>query len=194
MGFTDDTTVTNAVDMWSLARLVTWLTIRECLVSPHDMFLFAAGRFSPPFERLTASGVSQSGLEFVSRLLLHNPAQRLTAEAALKHAWLAGCVELEEFGDVLFISSRQSAYTSNASARESPQPFIVKSATEFNNNALEGPSLSNSKSHAPKQWPRRGRTKMSKKKVHPQALVDLGYSSSEDVSSGLPTTQDCAYV
>jgi len=190
MGFTDDTTVTNAVDMWSLGCLVTWLTIRVCLVRPQDMFPFAAGRFSPPLEKLTASGVSQSGLEFVLKLLLQNPAQRLTAEAALEHIWLAGCVELVEFDDTLSISSRQPEYTSNAlPVRGSPRPSIVKSvADDDNNNALESPSLSSSKLYPAKQWPRRGRTKMSKKKVHHQALNDLGYSFSEDVSCSMPTT------
>ncbi|KAK5095923.1 Cyclin-dependent kinase catalytic subunit [Exophiala xenobiotica] len=186
MGFTDDTTVTNAVDMWSLGCLVTWLTIRVCLVRPQDMFPFAVGRFTPPFEKLTASGVSQSGLDFVSRLLLQNPAQRLTAEAALEHIWLAGCVELVEFDDTLSISSRQPEYISNAlPVRGSPRPFIARSVADDddnNNDALESPSLSSSKLYSPKQWPRRGRTKMSKKKVHPQALNDLGYSFSEDES------------
>ena len=46
----------------------------------------ATGKYSET--TLKECGVSEKAIDFISNLLLLNPAQRLTAESALQHPWI----------------------------------------------------------------------------------------------------------
>lgn len=88
---TEDT-YTNAVDMWSVGVIV------YILLSGYPPFYDD----SPPkiFKKITEvkydfddpawDGISDVAKDLIRKLLVKDPAERLTASAALKHPWLAG--------------------------------------------------------------------------------------------------------
>ena len=84
------TPVTTASDMWSLG------TVAYLLLSGRSPFLgetdrdtllnVQSGRFN--FDHYFA-GISNEGKDFISKLLKVNPGERMSAEDALSHSWLA---------------------------------------------------------------------------------------------------------
>lgn len=89
LGFTEDSCeYTNAVDMWSLGCLASWLLTQQVLVDVSKMYLFSRGRFPLPLDVLSSKAVSKPGLDFVANLLVYQPHLRMSALAAVRHEWL----------------------------------------------------------------------------------------------------------
>lgn len=108
MGLTEEPTVTNLVDMWSLGCLATWLTIHDLLIQPQQMYRFSIGRLPLDINKLTSRGVSDEAVSFISVMLSKTPSERLTAAQALQHPWLQALGITIESDDSSSISSLQS--------------------------------------------------------------------------------------
>jgi serine/threonine protein kinase len=91
-GFIDDgnesSEYSNAVDMWSLGYVVYYIAARKVpFLTPRDTGRFCQRILLFP-EELLATRISEAGIGFVKYLLIPEPASRLSAENALKDAWI----------------------------------------------------------------------------------------------------------
>lgn len=89
-GLTEEASITNAVDLWSLGCVATWLATQTSLFKDaRERYLFSVDKFVLEFHQLANQGVSQDGIEFVSTLLQKVAGNRMTAAQALEHPWLS---------------------------------------------------------------------------------------------------------
>ena len=78
----------NAVDMWSLGCVVYYISaLKLPLLRLSDIRKFCQGALPFPEESLYPR-ISETGIEFIKRLLVPQPAQRVSAENALKDPWI----------------------------------------------------------------------------------------------------------
>ncbi|KAK4224042.1 Serine/threonine-protein kinase RAD53, partial [Podospora fimiseda] len=89
MGFHEERGFPFAADMWSLgAVLFRMLSGHAFLIYGHEHREFVNGDRLIPVNELKEVGVSDEGLEFLQKLLLVNPRDRLTVDEAHKHDWM----------------------------------------------------------------------------------------------------------
>jgi len=84
---------TNAVDIWSLGCLLYWVHTKAVpFYTPGhgtlNDFIRDEARF--PLRGLTEKNVSEDGIDFLTKTIIVNPDERLTAVTALNHSWLRG--------------------------------------------------------------------------------------------------------
>jgi len=78
----------NAVDMWSLGCVVYYVSARKIpFPRPSDIRKFCQGALPFPKESLYPR-ISETGIEFIKRLLVPQPTQRASAKNALKDSWI----------------------------------------------------------------------------------------------------------
>ena len=177
LGFTDTVTVTDAVDMWSVGCLAAWLLTQDVLLQTQNMFAFSTGRFVLPVTKLTTKDVSESGVNFVTNLIKHKPEARLTAEAALHHAWLGEHAKACESDDNISVMSSDSTMSTATIKATNPKENVL--AGEDSDVATD---IGDQKQATQKSYPRPGRTKIPKRCAHSQALDELGYNWVHHVS------------
>ncbi|KAK3989414.1 Serine/threonine-protein kinase RAD53 [Cladorrhinum sp. PSN332] len=88
MGFIDGKGLSFAADMWSLgAVLFRMLTRKTFLTYGDEHRKFVNGEKVVPVEELRRAGLSDSGLDFLQKLLVASPEARLTVDEATRHRW-----------------------------------------------------------------------------------------------------------
>jgi hypothetical protein len=76
-------------DMWSLGAVLYRLLVgRTFLDTVGETSDYVQGRKQFPSEALKQEGVSPEGIDFLQKLLAVSPLDRMTAEDAVKHAWI----------------------------------------------------------------------------------------------------------
>ncbi|KEF61421.1 CAMK protein kinase [Exophiala aquamarina CBS 119918] len=134
LGFTEEACeYTNAVDMWSLGCLASWLLIQRVLVDVSKMFLFSRGRFPLPLDLLSSKSVSDHGLDFVANLLVYRPDLRMSAPAAVRHEWLHSSSSNDGLiDDTSSAASRDSLDLAKATSTRNEQPIAKESPAKTN--------------------------------------------------------------
>jgi len=138
LGFTEDSfEYTNAVDMWSLGCLASWLLIQQVLVDVSKMFMFSRGRFPLPLDLLSSRSVSAHGLDFVANLLVYRSDMRMSAQAAVQHEWLRSSSPHDGLiDDTSSAASRDSLNLGKAKSAQDeqlvPKKSLVKTNSESN--------------------------------------------------------------
>jgi calcium/calmodulin-dependent protein kinase I len=114
---TSDTPYSNSVDMWAVGVICYELL---CGYSPfqadnqNDLFR-AILKCVVEFPDAEWRDISREAKDFVKRLLVKDPSQRMTAEEALKHEWLSGNASKEALKD----SFKNHLHNSNIKRRAS---------------------------------------------------------------------------
>lgn len=82
--------LSTAADIWALGEIAhMMLTSKPTFKNPRELFQFSEGRKEFPQEILLGHNASTVAIKFVSALMTANPEQRLSADQALKHDWMA---------------------------------------------------------------------------------------------------------
>ena len=86
----DEEAYTAAVDMWALGEVLYYmLTQKSAFSSRREAYLFVANQKALNENPLIAQGISDACKEFLRRVLVADPKDRLDAQAAGLHAWLS---------------------------------------------------------------------------------------------------------
>lgn len=87
--YTEESSYAHPVDMWSLGYLAHWLLTKRYPVSKFALPRYCRQMDAIPLSDLAEEGVSNLAMDFVENLLHLAPADRMTAEEAYRHPWLA---------------------------------------------------------------------------------------------------------
>ena len=81
---------TSSVDMWSLGAVAyKILTHTVPFTNIGDMFKYVAGTLPFPTELLRTHDVSETGRDFITKLMSTAAEQRPSATSAMQHPWMA---------------------------------------------------------------------------------------------------------
>ena len=140
LGFVDEIgKYTNAVNMWSLGTLASWLMTQRVLVDVSKMFLFSKGRFDLPLSTLPSKSISVPGVDFVSKLLIYQPHLRLIASAAISHEWLHQAMGKDRLVDDSSAISRDSVeFKRDGSSQRHEKKPAFESEDGANHKGLPG--------------------------------------------------------
>ena len=86
---TEESSYADPVDMWSLGYLAHWLLTKRYPVSKFALPRYCRQMAPIPLSELAKEGVTNLAADFVENLLHLAPADRMTAEEAYRHPWLA---------------------------------------------------------------------------------------------------------
>lgn len=95
---------TNAIDIWAVGVLTFLILTGKTLFIDHyagQRARYIDGDFEFPFESLLANDISQTGCDFIKKLMTVEVKNRPGAEESLQTPWLAGFEE-----HTVFTSSR----------------------------------------------------------------------------------------
>lgn len=79
----------NAIDIWSLGCVIYKIVTQKLLFpQPDAVFRFCNGHLAFPEQALSAK-LNKDGVEFIKRLIVPNPQERISVEEAHKASWLS---------------------------------------------------------------------------------------------------------
>lgn len=126
--YTEESSYTIAVDMWSLGYLAHWLFALRYPVAKFDLPKCCRNMTALPLQALSGVGATIEALDFVANLLHLKPGSRMTAHETIAHDWLA---IHPKRGETPF--NRQAIYLRNL-------PFQMR-AVELQSELLHGQHL-----------------------------------------------------